>query len=134
MREPEFLTVAQVLAVHLRVIEEFGGDAAVLDEGLLESAVLMPAAQFKGAFLYSDLPAMAAAYLFHICKNHVFADGNKRTALAATALFLAANGQQFRASNRELVQLTLRVAEGKLSKEDLVELLRSRLGAIESSP
>ena len=67
---PLFLTVDHVLAVHRRLVQEFGGVAEVRDYGLLESAVMMPAAQFGGEFLHDDVPAMAAAYLFHICRNH----------------------------------------------------------------
>lgn len=124
---PTFLTVEHVLAIHQRVIEEFGGDPVVLDDGLLESAVMMPAAQYAGEFLHPDLPAMAAAYLFHICRNHAFLDGNKRTALAAAELFILLNGRQLKATNKELERLTLGVAEGTLSKDDVTAFFRQRV-------
>jgi len=54
---PTFLSVEHVRTIHRRVIGEFGGDPAVLDEGLLESAVMMPAAQYAGGFLHPDIPA-----------------------------------------------------------------------------
>ncbi len=127
--DPVFLSVEQVLAIHQRVIEEFGGEPAILDDGLLESAAMMPAAQYAGKFLHKGLPAMAAAYLFHLCRNHPFMDGNKRTALAAAEVFLLLNNHQLRATNRELEQLTLGVAEGKLSKEDVTAFLRRHVAA-----
>ncbi len=125
--DPIFLTVAHVLAIHARVIEEFGGDAALLDRGLLESAAAMPAARFAGKLLHPDLPAMAAAYLFHLCQNHPFADGNKRTALAAAEVFLLLNGHQLKAANRDVERLVLGVAAGKLTKDDLTAFFQEHV-------
>jgi death on curing protein len=116
---PVFLSLEQVLAVHARVIEEFGGNPTVRDFGLLESAVSMPGAQYGGSFLHSAMPAMAGAYLFHLCRNHPFVDGNKRTALAAAEVFLLLNGWELDATNRELELLALGVAEGRLSKSEI---------------
>ena len=125
MKEPPvFLTVDQVLAVHRRVVQEFGGDLEVRDYGLLESAVMMPAAQFGGEYLHDGLPAMAAAYLFHICRNHAFVDGNKRTALAAAEVFVLLNDMRLKATGRQLENLTLGVARGKVSKDEVVAFFR----------
>ncbi len=122
---PAFLSVEHVLSVHQRMINEFGGDPAVLDRGLLESAVAMPAARFGGRFLHDGIPAMAAAYLFHICKNHAFADGNKRTALASAEVFLVLNGIRINADNKELEDLALGVAASKMTKEQVIAFLRT---------
>ena len=100
---PVFLTVDHVLTIHRRVIDEFGGDPALRDRGLLESAVMMPAAQFGGGYLHDGIPAMAAGYLFHICKNHSFVDGNKRTALA-TAARLASSRRRASAQSERLLR------------------------------
>jgi len=126
-KSPVFLTMEQVLAVHARVVARYGGDPAVRDQGLLESAIAMPPAQFGGEFLHPDLPAMAAAYLFHLCRNHPFADGNKRTALAAAEVFLLANGYRFTATNPKLAALTLGVAEGTLTKADVTSFIREHI-------
>ncbi len=123
---PAFLTAEHVLAIHRRVVADFGGDPAVRDQGLLESAVMMPAAQYGGEFLHPDLPSMAAAYLFHICRSHPFVDGNKRTALVAAEVFLLLNGWSIRATNRELERVTLDIAQGKLTKNEVASFLRSR--------
>ena len=125
----KFLTVDQVLAIHRRVISEFGGNPAVLNEGLLESAVAMAPAQFGGRFLHKDGAAIAAAYLYHICRGHPFLDGNKRTALAAAGVFLMANGIQVKATQKELEQITLSVAEGTASKADAIAFFRDRCTA-----
>jgi death-on-curing protein len=126
-QRPAFLTVAQVLAIHRRVMQDFGGDSTVRDEGLLQSAVMMPAAQYGGKLLHPDIEAMAAAYLFHICRNHAFADGNKRTALVAAELFLLLNGWQLKATNRELERLTLWVAAGEVTKHDVIAFFREHV-------
>lgn len=82
-----FLSVANVMTIHGRLIEEFGGDEGLRDQGLLESAVAMPHAMFSGQFLHSTLAEMAAAYHFHLCSNHPFVDGNKRVAVASAEMF-----------------------------------------------
>ncbi len=79
---------------------------------LLESAVAVAAAQFAGHLLHEDGPAVAAAYLYHICRGHPFLDGNKRTALAAAGVFLEVNAILLRATPRELEQVTRGVAAG----------------------
>ena len=124
---PVFLTVEQVLRLHQRLVERYGGDPGILSLDLLESAVTMPMATFGGHFLHEGLAAMAAAYLFHICKNHPFADGNKRTALAAAELFVLANGKRVRATNRELERLTRRVAAEALPKGEVGRFFEERV-------
>lgn len=124
---PVFLSVDLVLAIHERMIVEFGGEAAVRDHGLLESAVAMPAAGFGGEFLHDGVPAMAAAYLFHLCKNHPFVDGNKRTAVATAEIFVLLNGRSLAATNRELEHLTLGVADGSVSKGETIVFFKRRV-------
>ena len=121
---PHFLTVDHILAIHLRMIAAFGGDATVRDHGLLDSAVMMPAARFRGRFLHQDVPAMAAAYLFHLRKNHPFLDGNKRTALASAEVFVLLNDRRLTATDEQLEELTRAVAAGRVSKKELIASFR----------
>lgn len=72
MRDPAFLTLDEVLALHADQIERYGGSGGLRDLGLLESAVAAPRATFGGALLHPTLPEMAAAYLFHLVQNHPF--------------------------------------------------------------
>ena len=116
--EPIFLSLENILTIHVRMTAEFGGAEGVADHGMLESAVAMPTASFAGEFLHMSLPAMAAAYLFHICKNHPFLDGNKRTAVVAAEIFLNISGMQLDVSNEDLKRLCLGVAAGEISKEE----------------
>lgn len=78
----------------------------------------MPAAQFGGQYLHEGVPAMAAAYLFQLCRNHPFVDGNKRTALASAEVFLLLNHMRLDARNDQLVDLTLGVAASRVSKQE----------------
>jgi death on curing protein len=92
VKDPVFLTVDDVLWVHDRQLELFGGQAGLRDAGLLDSAVGMASQTFDGELLHSDLFEQAAAYAFHIAENQPFLDGNKRTALEASLDFLDLNG------------------------------------------
>jgi death-on-curing protein len=112
----EFLTLDEVLALHSGSIARFGGDPGIKDIGLLESALAMPQASFDGVDLHETLSEKAAAYLFHVVKNHAFVDGNKRTGLAVALVFLELNGFRWEASDSDLIALTLSVASGARSK------------------
>lgn len=83
MKEIEFLTLADILIIHKNQIELYGGEDGIRDISLLLSALAMPNSTFNGNYLHSDIFHMAAAYIYHICKNHPFIDGNKRVALVA---------------------------------------------------
>jgi death on curing protein len=86
------LDVASVLVIHGEVLAAHGGSSGLRDRALLESAIAAPQASFGGAPLIDDPLEIAASYLFYLCRNHPFVDGNKRTALASCLVFLHANG------------------------------------------
>lgn len=119
-----FLSLERVLFMHQDLTQDFGGDAGVRDLGLLQSALAMPSAGMGGEYFHSDLFEMAAAYLFHIVKNHPFVDGNKRVGTAAALAFLEFNGVDVDVSNDRLVDLVLSVAEGKTPKRAIAEFFR----------
>jgi death-on-curing protein len=110
-----FLTLHDVLTLHASRIARYGGRPGVRDLGLLESALAVPAATFGGRFLHGNLSEMAAAYLFHLVKDHPFIDGNKRTGLAAAIAFLGLNGAELHADPDELADLVVGVAAGNVS-------------------
>ena len=114
-----FLTLEDVFFLHRDQITRYGGTHGLRDLGLLESALATPAATFGGDYLHEGLPQMAAAYVFHIAKNHPFLDGNKRTALAAAIAFLGLNGWSLHADPDELADAVLGVAGGTVSKAAL---------------
>lgn len=127
MTDAQFLTVDNVLRLHAQSIERFGGRDGVRDIGLLESAVGMPMATYGGELLHPDIAAMAGAYLFHISKAHAFVDGNKRTAWAAALVFVVLNGHDIEASNDEVIEIGLAVADGSMAKSELIERLRAMI-------
>jgi death-on-curing protein len=121
---PEFLSVDDVLELHDLQIERYGGAGGLRERGLLESAVAQPEATFDQKFVHEDIYMMAAAYLFHIVKNHPFVDGNKRTGLLAMLVFLDLNGISIEHSTEEMFNLTLTVAEGRLDKQGVASTLK----------
>lgn len=116
-----FLTLEQVLELHQTSLHHFGGIAGIRDQRLLEAAVAMPKASFGGELLHATPAAMAAAYLYHIAMSHAFLDGNKRTACFAAVVFLDANGIEHDITPEELETVTLQVAAGEMSKDQLIE-------------
>ncbi|HLJ12221.1 MAG TPA: type II toxin-antitoxin system death-on-curing family toxin [Planctomycetaceae bacterium] len=125
--DPVFLTVNQVIEIHRRGIEQHGGTYELRDRGLLESAVATPAARFGGQYLHEGLPALAAAYLFHLCKNHAFVDGNKRVSIAVAEVFIELNAFRLAATDGELETLTLGVADGTISKREATQFFESHV-------
>lgn len=120
---PLFLELDEVLALHDEQIERYGGTPGVRDMHLLASAIGTPTATFDGALLHPSVVEQAAAYLFHLCKNHPFVDGNKRIALMATLAFLGLNDHRLEAGDDELVSFVVGVASGDLTKPQVVEFL-----------
>jgi death-on-curing protein len=114
--EPVFLSLDEILEIHDQQIERYGGSHGLRDTAGLESAVATPQATFGGEFLHTSIPAMAAAYLFHLCQNHAFIDGNKRVGANAAITFLLMNQWEPIFGEDELVSVVLSVASGALSK------------------
>lgn len=119
-------TVAAVKAIHREVLAAHGGSAGLRDESLLESAVAAPQATMMGQPLLTDPLEVAAAYLFYLCQNHPFVDGNKRTALATCLVFLSENGllpdEELDADAWEA--LTLGIAASESNREQATKCLR----------
>ena len=124
---PLFLGLEEVLEIHHNQITRYGGTEGIRDLGLLQSALSMPQAGAGNQYFHADLFEMAAAYLFHIVRNHPFVDGNKRTGVTAALVFLEMNGIKIRASDETLVQTVLAVAEGKLQKGALAGFFRRHI-------
>jgi len=90
---------------------------------MLKSALAMPQASYEGEWLHPTIHEMAAAYLFHLARNHPFIDGNKRAALAATIGFLGLNGLRVVAPADALYALVMRIARGEATKADAATFL-----------
>ena len=122
-----YLSLAEVIELHRRVIAQSGGIAGLRDSGALESAVAQPHMSFGGEDLYPDLTEKASALGFSLIKNHPFLDGNKRIGHAAMETFLVLNGQEIEASVAEQEDIILQVAAGDLDRDGFTAWLRSRL-------
>lgn len=122
-------TVEAVKAIHAAVLTAHGGGAGLREEALLESAVAAPQATMTGQPLFTDPLEIAAAYLFYLCRNHPFVDGNKRTALATCLVFLSENellpDEKLDADAWEA--LTLDVAASRIDRKQTTKRLRKLL-------
>jgi len=118
-------TVEAVKAIHREVLQAHGGSAGIRDEGLLDSAVAAPQATMMGQPMFKEPLEVAAAYLFYLCRNHPFIDGNKRTALATCLVFLSENGllSQEKLDADVWEQLVLDVAASRIDREETTKRL-----------
>lgn len=121
----KYLTAEQVLFIHARLISETGGAHGVRDLDLLLSAVARPQATFDGLDLYPDLFLKAAALLESLIGNHPFVDGNKRTAITSTGLFLKVNRYRLIADNQQLEAFTLQCAQRLIPLEQMALWLKN---------
>ena len=121
---PLFLDLWEVVRIHEDQIGRYGGEPGIRDISLLMSAVAMPRAGTEEGFLHSDLFQMAAAYLFHIVRNHPFVDGNKRTGAVAAIVFLSLNDVAVEADEAGLEALVRGVAEGQAGKDEVADFFR----------
>jgi len=120
-----FLPVALVKELHAAAIAGFGGSDGLRDEALLESAVAAPQATYGGQSVYGSLEEVAAAYLFYLCRNHPFVDGNKRVALGACLVFLRLNGINPAPDGPEWERLTMDLAASKLDRDQTTQRLQA---------
>jgi death-on-curing protein len=129
------LTASAVKAIHAEVLLAHGGSSGIRDEALLESAVAAPQATMMGETLMSDPIEIAAAYLFYLCRNHAFMDGNKRTALAACLIFLERNDLLPKAKLpvTDWEAFVLDVAASRLDRDQTTARLRELLKQLRKS-
>ena len=118
---------AAALLAHREQLAEHGGGDGIRDAGLLDSA--MARAQNLVAYTDPDAAALAASYAFGIARNHPFIDGNKRTALVVSELFLEKNGLKLNATNAEMVAVFLDLAAGETEEDELADWMRERIRA-----
>ena len=119
------MTNGAALAAHLEQLAEHGGGDGVRDQGLFESAMVRP--QNRAAYGEADAASLAANYAFSIARNHPFIDGNKRTALVVSELFLAKNGLLVDSRDAETLAVFLDLAAGELTEDELAGWFRERI-------
>jgi len=119
-----FLSEEDILYIHNNQINLYGGESGIRSQELLNSAVSHVRTEFAGVKLYKNLIEIASAYIYHICQNHCFIDGNKRTALVAGLVFLNLNGLDILDPEEKLYQMMLDITEGKIGKSEIQKILR----------
>jgi death-on-curing protein len=123
----DWLTGADVLAIHDQLIAEHGGADGIRDINLLASALARPQQLFAYGQSEPDMAALAAAYAFGIAKNHAFVDGNKRTSAVVTEAFLRLNGLGLTATDIEIVQTWSDLGAGLITEPELIDWLRQKI-------
>lgn len=120
-----YISLENALEIHDQLIAEYGGLQGILNLGLLQSALETPKATFNGRHLYRTIFDKAAAYLFHITKNHPFVDGNKRTAAMITLTFLSMNEVTLDIFDKDYEELILKTAQGNATKKEIAKFFRN---------
>jgi death on curing protein len=123
-----YLDVDLVERIHGEALRLYGGAGGLRDRALLESAVAAPQATSGGQSVFEDAIEIAAAYLFYLCRNHPFIDGNKRTALGACLIFLQLNEIEPPPDSDAWYELTMGVASGDLDRDGATAGLRRLIG------
>lgn len=108
-----YITAEEILVMHSEIIDETGGLHGVRDNNLLSSSAERPRTSYGGHELYKTVFEKAGALLHSLAMNHVFMDGNKRTAIVSTARFLYVNGYDLTASNKEIENFMVNVVTEK---------------------
>ncbi len=122
-----YLTPNDVIQIHFEIVEATGGSQGLRDPGLLESAAVRPQSTFGGEDLYPTLALKAASLVHSLLLNHMFVDGNKRTAITSMIEFLILNKKKFNATNREFVDFGLWVENKKPTIEEIVTWIEKHI-------
>jgi len=119
-----FIPEEIVPTIHQDLIRRYGGESGIRDRNLLSSALAQPKMTVGGKLTHKTIHEKAAAYGFHVCRNHPFVDGNKRVAFVLMAIFLEFNGWELKASEEDAYSTMMSLADGKMSKSQLASWLK----------
>ncbi|MCA9103491.1 MAG: type II toxin-antitoxin system death-on-curing family toxin [Planctomycetales bacterium] len=127
-----YLTLAEVLDLHYRLIEQSGGAHGVRDLGTVTSSVAQPQMSFGGKELYPSIVAKATALCFSLVRNHPFVDGNKRIGHAAMETFLFLNGWELSAGVDDAENVIVKLAAGDVSRQELLDWIAANIREVEA--
>ncbi len=118
----QFISAEEIIRLHDKLLQVTPGVAGMSDPGRAEALLyrVLNKYEYEGV---TDIWLLAAMHLMAISRGHIFNDGNKRTALFVTLVFLKRNGIDL-AANPAFVALTVEAAAGRLSLEDIASGLR----------
>ncbi len=120
-----FISSDLTVSIHADLLQRYGGKPGVRDHNLLESALAQPKMTIGGRFVHKTLFEKAAAYGYHVCRNHPFIDGNKRVALILMDIFLQKNGWEIVADEEEAYATMMDLAAGRLTKAHLASWIKA---------
>jgi len=122
----KYLSAEEILRLHYKVIEDFGGSHGVRDEGRIKSVIQAPQQEVFGQQQYPSVFEKATVYMRNIIGDHPFADGNKRTGTVVAGVFLLRNGHEMTASNKELEDFAVKVAADHLEITEITTWLETQ--------
>lgn len=114
----------KVLLLHRLIAEETGGSIGIRDEALLESALEGAFAGFGDKEFYPSKEEKGARLGYTLISNHAFVDGNKRIGMYVMLTFLEVNGIRMDCSNDDVYQTGMRVADGTMGYEELLDWVK----------
>jgi death-on-curing protein len=120
-----FLPEELVMIIHSNILQRYGGRAGLRDNALLQSALAQAKVTVGRKFIHKSLFDKAAAYGFHLCRNHPFIDGNKRVAFVVMDVFLQRNGWEIVANEEDAYSLMIDLSSGNVSKTGLSSWLKN---------
>ncbi|MDM8541677.1 type II toxin-antitoxin system death-on-curing family toxin [Desulfococcaceae bacterium HSG9] len=115
-----FLCKQELIEIHKKLIDEFGGAHGLRDVAALESTVAV--SENRAYYEDADISICAATYAYHITQAHAFIDGNKRIAAATSEIFLKINGGSLNALNNEIYELFMSIAAGEKSRDEVEKI------------
>lgn len=116
-----------ILHIHSKLIEDFGGSDGIRDEAMLDSAINAPLQTFDSQDLYPTAIDKISRLSFGLVMDHPFIDGNKRVAAVTLYLGLDANGISLKATNEEVIEEFLSLASGKIDYPSFLSWVKSML-------
>lgn len=122
----QYVSADDIVSIHDHIVEEIGGSLGIREPGMLASVAEKPRTSFGGEELYPDIFTKAASLYEGLCNYHVFMDGNKRTAAIAMYRFLIINGYDLTATNKQLEDYTLSIAENNPDLSDVADWIKKQ--------
>jgi death-on-curing protein len=114
-RKP-LVTVEEIIEIHERILEKYGGESGILNRGILEFAVDWVNSHPRKSIFWK-----VAVLMREIICGHPFVDGNKRTGFEVADTILKAKGYKFTASQDEILEFILELA---MKGKDIEEIVK----------
>ena len=127
------LTYDDIIRMHDQAISKFGGVNGVRDKNEIESVLNNIYATFGGVELYPEISSKASFLAFGLIKGHAFLDGNKRIGTSVMLTFLDMNGCEVDATNEEIIELALDIAQSKKGQEEIKDWIEAHQKVKENS-